>query len=369
MIMSVYNRNEATIRFVIKLAGELLDKEDFRKAVNSTDPGNWLNETLCHYALMGRAETFRTFWSLLQEKLDKNYLKALILARNPSGENVMMEAAPNVNEATVDLIFKEAGTLLDQKDLKTDAQGRYWLAETLCHYACKSSPEVFKVFWKFLQKNNIRRREGKELFLAEGSSKENALIFAFRNKNEATVGLVVNLAAGLLDRKDFEKALKSHETELLDGSLRSFSSWAEPKTFEMIWQLAEKNLVKREQKSFILKRNPAGKNALMNSAKNKNKATIELVINLAKKLLDKNDFRAALKSDDQDWLVDTLCEYASEAELESFALFWKFLQDNIEDVNDQKLLLLQKNQNGLYALECVANNKNFSTFNFFQQIQ
>lgn len=147
---------------------------------------------------------------------------------------------------------------------------------------------------------------------------------ASENKNESTFDLVIDLAKKLLNKKDFEKALKSVGANWLDSSLRHFSQDAGPKTFEMIWQFFKENLDKSELRTILLKRDDKGENFLSTLAKTQNKPTASFIFNLMRELFDRSDFAGALESGSQNWLTDAFCEFASEAELENFELFWNF---------------------------------------------
>lgn len=82
-------------------------------------------------------------------------------------------------------------------------------------------------------------------------------------------------------------------------------------------------------------------NLLIYSARNKDKSTVEFVIEIARDFLSFNDNAAPMNHDDPNWMVytfcrvatasktinlvvDALCQYCSFAVLEAFELFWSF---------------------------------------------
>lgn len=99
---------------------------------------------------------------------------------------------------------------------------------------------------------------------------------------------------------------------------------------------------------------------MMSCAGNKDKSTVEFVLNAARVLLDKKDLDSVLKFNDENWLAETLCQFSLLSESKSFDIFWSFLEDNLER-DDLKKLFLQKNSEEQIALQCSVYNKHKST--------
>lgn len=108
-----------------------------------------------------------------------------------------------------------------------------------------------------------------------------------------------------------------------------------------------------------MREDQSGDNVFMNSARNKDKKIVEIVINTAKDLLDNDDIKNFC-IEHCNFITDSLGIFALVAQDESFEMFWSFLEKKI---TNEKLMdvFLQRDRNGNNVLMNSSGNKNTLT--------
>lgn len=195
-----------------------------------------------------------------------------------------------------------------------------------------------------------------------------ALAICYSNKDQQTIKFIIEKFSGFLCPEDFTKALYSKDDNWPFDVLCRLTRSAKSETFGIFWSLLQDNISEKDLKLVFLTKERLrimyfNMNAFVASAYYKDKSMIEIGIKTARSLLCVEDFVKALKSEDENWIIDILCRHANFSESDVFKMFWSYLLENLNEA-ELKSVFLQKNRKGINAFMASAQNPNKATIEF-----
>lgn len=355
------NKDQKTVKFIIEIAKKLFFPDDFTTALKSGD-GNWLAETLCRFARVAKSEAFRMFWSMIENNLTSTEDQKTLFLQKDRREfmgaflNAFMASAHNPDKYTIGLVVDIANKLFEPDDFAKalTSEDQNWLVYILCQHANFSDFNVFDMFWSLLDRK-LNKEDQKFALLQKDENEQNALSVSAYNEDTSTIKCVINAAKSLFDAKDFEEVLLSDGPNWIADCLCEYVATADPEIFDMLWSLLQEHLDPVDLREVLLTKKLNGINAFVGAAHCRSKSTTERLLNKARDLFSRDDFTEALESEENNWVLDSLCECAFKAKPEGFKMLWSYLKDNLEN-DQQKLIFVQKNLNGVNALMASAGN-------------
>lgn len=366
LVAATQNMNKSCLKFVFEKFNKLFECSKAQKTLQDTTD-EWLLDTLCQYAALAKCDAFELLWSFLQRNLSLDELKMIFLKKRQDGYNASMSCVDNKDSLTIEIVFRKVRTLFDKNHISKTVQSgdSNWVVQVLCEFAFKAKLEVFKIFWTFLQEN-LSAEDQKLVILQKNHKNLRAFMVSVGNPENETIARLVAIASDLFSSEDITAAAKSVNNNWPVETLCRSAVMADSNTFQVFWTFFRVKIENDILKHILLQKNPEGYNVLTCSAQNRNHSTIKFILDEARKLLSEEDFSEALKSENQNWPVDALYEYAFLATSNDFKIFYTFLQENYDD-KDLTLILLEKNENRHNSLISSAQNLDSTTNEFIFQ--
>lgn len=309
VIAVAQNEDESITRNFLEALADLFDQVDFRRTLE--DPSEYfLIEIFYYFTSYAKLHCLTMLWSFFQENLGIRKQKLMLLQKNQNVVSAFMKSAQSKDKLATKFFISTARNLLSVADFAIALKSEYhnWVVDTLCYYAALAESGPFSMFWLFLQE--YLDRLGQTLpFFQKNRQGLNAFTSLAQNKDKLTIKFFIKQARRLITFLDFDKDVRFINESWIVDTLCHFAGVADFEAFELFWSFVQENLYENKQKVILLQKKPNGLNALMSSACNQDLSTIEFIMNIARELLVLEDFTEALRSEDQNWVVETLKEF------------------------------------------------------------
>lgn len=368
LISSLQNKENSTTKLVINTSRDLLGPDDFSASLNANDE-NLIVEALCEYAKVAELELLKNVWSFLQENIDKEHQKFTLLQKNQNGYDVFLDAFYSKDTTTIKFAIELLMKIFDADDFSAaiESGDENWLVEVLCQYSALAEFKEFSKFWTFLHEN-LNDNDRKKTFRLKSKNGHNIFINSIKNEDKATIFYVIDSARNVFGREDFSTSLKLKDESWLIDTLWKYLDLAEFEMISKFWSLFHEKLSSDDLKMAFILNNSDGLKLFAILISNKKASTKQFIIDTARDIFSRDDFSEAVQSESKSWLTDTLCHFATLADLQTFKIFWALLQENLDE-NDQKSVFIEKTaRTGCNAFFCASKNKNSSTTDFIINI-
>lgn len=361
---SALNEDTGVIDFVTKKAKSVLDFEDFETALKSKDK-NWVLNTLHYYAIHAKAQAFKIFWKLLQEKTSREAQKSVLLMQKRGNEFFLLaRAAANKDKATIEFVINKTRNLFSSNDFLTAARSKNnnWVGFALRSFLVHTKSESVEMFWSLVQEN-LSKNDQKLIILNGDKNGHNFLMCAVATDDNDTEGemsrfkIILNIAENVLTPDDFSKAVEAGGESWLVKTLCVFARFADHEAFSLFWSFLIGNLSKRDQKKLFLQK---GSDILKSCSRSEKCLTVKFILDTFKDLFESDNVALALKSLNENWVLDTFNHFVLNAETDVFMVFWSFLQEKLSKDDQKSLILLQKNHLGDNVISLCSKSKNKS---------
>lgn len=364
LIIMAKNKNTDTVRKLFEILRTIITTDDASEAMQNTNINFWVN-IFCRFALRAKIENFEVFWSFVEEYLDDEDQKVILVQKKSNGLNALMCSAKNKDLGTVKKVLEIAKSLITEKDITegTDSGDGSWVVNSLIKFSAHAKLEAFNLFWSILKERTLEEVQRTIFVQRKKINGYNVIGSSARNKDQRTSKKVLNIAKRLFvfSSKDFILDIEKGTDSWIVDSLNMYAIYAGKEVFVKFWDIVF-DILKDEIaiKSIFMQKDRKGKNVMLSSAENDDVSTLEFIFEKAQSLLlpDKVYYNIELLNHD---LIVALCiQYASFADIEGFKTFWNFLKKTVAN-EFLKSAFLTKDNNGYNALMSSAENENKST--------